>query len=65
MKMGSAGLTVVFVAVRGTTTTRITSGALIVTGTTQITGTTTTGFVFPQDLVKILFSGVAFSGPYI
>ena len=61
--MGSAGLTVVFVAVRGTTTTRITSGALIVAGSTVITGSTSAGFVFAQDLVEILFSGAAFGSP--
>ena len=61
--MGSAGLTVVFVAVRGTTTTRITSGALIVSGTAQISGATTTGFVFAQDWFKVLFSGAAFGSP--
>ena len=55
---------VVFAAVRGTTTFRTSSGALIVTGTTQITGATSAVFVSPQDLVKILFSGAAFSGPF-
>ena len=55
---------VVFAAVRGSTTIRTPSGALIVTGTTQLTGQTASVFVFPQDLVKILFSGAAFSGPF-
>jgi hypothetical protein len=55
---------VVFVAVRGTTTIRSTSGALIVAGTSQMAGSTTSAFVFPQDRVKILLSGAAFSGPF-
>ena len=55
---------VVFVAVRGSTTIRSSSGALIVTGATRISGTTISAFVFPQDRVKILFSGAAFSGPF-
>ena len=58
MSLGSAGLTVVFAAVRGTSTIRTTSGALIVTGTIQITGTTTTVFVFPQRSPKPEFGGV-------
>ena len=51
-------------AVRGSTSIRTSSGALIVSGTSQITGSTSTVFVFPQDLVKVLFSGAAFSGPF-
>ena len=55
---------VVFVAVRGTTSIRASSGALIVAGSTQMAGTSTSAFVFPQDRVRILFSGAAFSGPF-
>ena len=57
-------MTVVFAAVRGSASIRSSSGALIVTGATQITGTTSSVFVFPQDRVEILFSGAAFSGPF-
>jgi hypothetical protein len=55
---------VVFVAVRGSTSIRTSSGALIVSGSAQLAGATTTAFVFPQDRVRILFSGAAFSGPF-
>jgi hypothetical protein len=54
---------VVFVAVRGTSSIRAASGAPIVSGTILITGITTSAFVFPQDRARILFSGVAFSDP--
>ena len=57
-------INVVFAAVRGATTIRSTSGALTVIGSTQIRGSSTSAFVFPQDLVRILFSGAAFSGPF-
>ena len=57
-------MTVVFVAVRGSTTARVASGALIVAGSTVITGSTSAGFVFAQDLVEILFSGAAFGSPF-
>ena len=58
-------IAVVFVAVRGSTLLPgFRSGALIVSGATQLTRTTTSGFVFPQDWFKVLFSGAAFSGPF-
>jgi hypothetical protein len=57
-------MSVVFAAVRGTTSIRSTSGALIGSGATQISGTATSAFVFPQDPARILFSGAAFSGPF-
>ena len=55
---------VVFAAVRGTAAIRTTSGALIVAGGTQVAGAASAASVFPQDLVRILFSGAAFSGPF-
>ncbi len=55
---------VVFVAVRGTTTIRTSSGALGVAGAARVSGASTSAFVFPQDRVRILFSGAAFSGPF-
>jgi hypothetical protein len=55
---------VVFAAVLGTTPNRTTSGALAVTGTTQVAGATSTAFVFPQDKSRILLSGRAFSKPF-
>ena len=57
-------MSVVFAAVRGTAAIRTTSGALIVAGGTQVAGAASAASVFPQDLVKILFSGAAFSGPF-
>jgi hypothetical protein len=42
-------ISVVFAAVRGTTTIRTTSGALSVAGSAQIAGPTMSAFVFPQD----------------
>ena len=57
-------ISIVFAAVRGSTTIRSTSGALIVAGTTLIIGSTAAVFVFPQDRVRILFSGASFSGPF-
>ena len=55
---------VVFAAVRGGSTIRTTSGALIVSGSTQRTGATAAVFVFPQDLVRILFFGAAFGSRF-
>jgi hypothetical protein len=55
---------VVFAAVRGSTAIRTSSGALIVAGTTQFTGSASSAFVFPQDPARILFSGAAFSGHF-
>ena len=51
-------------AVRGSTSIRTTSGALIGFGTTQVAVAAASAFVFPQDLAKVLFSGAAFSGPF-
>ena len=55
---------VVFVAVRGAATIRTSSGALNVSATALISGSSSSAFVFPQDRRRILFSGAAFSGPF-
>lgn len=43
---------------------RSSSGALIVSGSSQLTGTTSSVFVFPQDRSSILFCGAVFNGPF-
>ena len=55
---------VVFAAVRGSTSIRTASGALFVAGSSQFSGTASSASVFPQDLVRILFSGAAIGSPF-
>ena len=53
-------MSVAFAAVRGSATIRTSYDALSVPGTSQISGSTTAAFDFPQDRVRILFSEAAF-----
>ena len=53
-----------FAAVHGTTTIRTSSGALIVTATSQMAGATASVFVCAQGRARILFSVAAVSGPF-
>ncbi len=62
MSRGSAGLTVVFAAVRGTTSIRTFTDVRIVSGPLRMPGASSAASALPQDRIRILLSGAAFSG---